>query len=205
MARKRHLALALAMLILPIGTVGASSVARPASESARAIWKLERAYWGYVQKNDLSEYRSLWHRNFLGWPSVNAAPVHRGHITDWITSKTSRGLTFKMVEFKPAALQVTGDIAVACYWVKFQWLDRDGKGPTYTLRITHTWVRVGNAWKIIGGMSMPETAAASKSAAVTSEPAVSGFRRNAWKGPHCATPLPETVGVYFACAALRRG
>lgn len=120
------------------------------------LWERERAYWQYVEKNELVAYADLWHKDFLGWPSVSSAPVRKDHITDWITSQTSKGHTFKAGEFKPAALQVTGDVAFACYWITFSWLDRDGKGEAHTLRITHAWLREGKDWRIIGGMSMPE-------------------------------------------------
>jgi type II secretory pathway pseudopilin PulG len=83
-----------------------------ASENEQTLWKLEHAYWNYVQDNDLPAYLGLWHKDFLGWPSVNAAPVHKDHITDWITAQTSKGLAFKSVEFKPAAIQINGNVAV---------------------------------------------------------------------------------------------
>ena len=127
-----------------------------ASTDEQTLWNLERAYWRYVQDNDLSAYSNLWHKDFLGWPSVNAAPVHKDHITEWITSQTRKGLVFKTGEFKPAAIQVTGDVAMACYWITFKWLDKDGNGAPRTLRITHAWLKTGNDWQIIGGMSMPE-------------------------------------------------
>jgi len=127
-----------------------------ASKDEQTLWNLERAYWRYVQDNDLSAYSNLWHKDFLGWPSVNAAPVHKDHITEWITSQTRKGLVFKTGEFKPAAIQVTGDVAMACYWITFKWLDKDGNGTVRTLRITHAWLKTGNDWQIIGGMSMPE-------------------------------------------------
>ncbi|PYK22685.1 MAG: hypothetical protein DME59_19465 [Verrucomicrobia bacterium] len=136
----------------------ASETINPAQESKdeETLWNLERAYWRYVQDNDLSAYSNLWHKDFLGWPSVNAAPVHKDHITDWITAQTSKGLVFKTGEFKPAAIHVTGDVAMVCYWITFKWLDKDGSGTAHTLRITHAWLRTGSDWRIIGGMSMPE-------------------------------------------------
>jgi ketosteroid isomerase-like protein len=120
------------------------------------LWERERAYWHYVEKNDLAAYANLWHEDFLGWPSISAAPVGKEHITDWITSQTSKGLTFKAGDLKPAGLKVTGDVAFAAYWITFSWLDKDGKGEVHTLRITHAWFRDGKDWRIIGGMSMPE-------------------------------------------------
>ncbi len=130
-----------------------------ASNTEQAVWKLEHAYWDYVRDNNLSAYLNLWHKDFLGWPRFNAAPVGKDHITDWITSQTAKGLTFKSMEFKPARIQVTGDIAVACYWITYEWMDKNGKGQPQTSRIIHTWLRDGTdkQWRIIGGMSMPES------------------------------------------------
>jgi len=73
-----------------------------------------------------------------------------------------KGLVFKFVEFKPAAIQVTGDVAVACYWTKYKWTDKDGGGVERTVRITHTWIKTGNKWEIIGGMSMAESSTPQK-------------------------------------------
>jgi hypothetical protein len=101
------------------------------------IWKLERAYWRYVENNDLPAYSDLWHENFLGWPSVSARPVHKDHITDWITSETSKALTIKVDEFKPAAIQVTGDVASACYWITFRWQDKEAREPRIPF-VSHT-------------------------------------------------------------------
>ena len=123
----------------------------------QTLWGLERAYWHYVEDNDLAAYSDLWHKDFLGWPSVSSAPVRKDHITDWITSQTAKGLAFKTVEFKTAAIQITGDVAFACYWVTFRWVDKEGSGSPHTFRITHAWLRSGKDWRIIGGMSMPES------------------------------------------------
>ena len=128
-----------------------------ASGDEQTLWGLERAYWRYVEHNDLAAYSDLWHKDFLGWPSVSSAPVRKDHITDWITSQTAKGLAFKTVEFKPAATQITGDVAFACYWVTFRWVDKEGSGSPHTFRITHAWLRGGKDWRIIGGMSMPES------------------------------------------------
>lgn len=129
------------------------------SESEQALWKLEHAYWDYVQDNDLPSYLGLWHKDFLGWPSVSASPVRKDHITDWITTQTSKGLTFKKGEFKPAAIQVLHDtMAVTYYWITYKWSDKNGAGATRTVRVTHTWLKDEKGWHIIGGMSMPEAA-----------------------------------------------
>jgi ketosteroid isomerase-like protein len=142
-------------IISPAQTVQ-SQEAEQVSNTEQAIWNLEHSYWQFVQDNNLAAYRSLWHKSFVGWPSVSAEPVGTEHITDWITSQTAKGLAFKSGEFKPARVQVTGDIAAVYYRITFRWLDKDGHGDAHTLRITHTWVKDGKDWKILAGMSMPE-------------------------------------------------
>jgi hypothetical protein len=139
-------------------TVLAAIPGRPANDE-QVIWNLERDYWRYVVDNNLTAYRSLWHENFLGWPGVSATPVHKDHITDWITSQTSKGLAFHLVALKPASIQVTGDVALTYYWLTAQWQAKDGTGESRTTRVTHTWVRHGKDWLIIGGMSAPEPSA----------------------------------------------
>ena len=126
----------------------------PANE--QAIWDLEHSYWRYVQENNLSAYLSLWHKDFLGWPFVNEAPVRKDHITDWITSRTTKGLAFRLVALKLAGIQISGDLAVVCYWVKTQWADKAGASTDVNLRVMHTWVKAADGWQIVGGMSMPE-------------------------------------------------
>jgi ketosteroid isomerase-like protein len=150
----------LTLSLIVAGLLAASifaTIQAQASENEPALWNLEHDYFRYVEANDLKGYLTLWHKNFLGWPSVSATPVHKDHITDWITNQTSKGISFKLIEFKPASLQVTGDIAVSCYWITYKWIAKDGGGPTQVTRITHTWIKDDKDWRIIGGMSMPES------------------------------------------------
>jgi hypothetical protein len=74
------------------GAIQSNAAQAHAVEIAKSVWTLERAYWRHVQDNNLDAYLNLWNKNFLGWPSVSATPVHKDHITDWITSQTSRGI-----------------------------------------------------------------------------------------------------------------
>lgn len=123
------------------------------------VWQLEKAYWEYVKANDLEKYRALWHENFLGWPFVSPAPVRKDHITDWITSNTSKNITLQSYSIEQLAIQVTGDIAMDFYRINATWANGAGaEVKTDRLRITHTWTRTHGTWQIIGGMSSPVNA-----------------------------------------------
>jgi ketosteroid isomerase-like protein len=147
------------LLIAYITALAGQTFAADTAADEQRIWERERSCWHDVEKNDAAAYSNLWHENFLGWPSFSSAPVQydKEHIADWITSETRKGLVFKVDEFKPGAVKVTADVAFACYWITFRWIDKDGKGAPSTLRISHAWLRDGKDWRIIGGMSMPET------------------------------------------------
>ena len=140
--------------------VAALSVARPSagqqSANEQAVWKLEADYWKYVKAVDLEGYRSLWHRDFVGWPSASSQPARKDHITDWIAAYTDKGLRLQWFSIQPAASQATENIVIVHYWVTSFWADKAGEGePPATNRITHTWIKTGAGWQILGGMSTP--------------------------------------------------
>ena len=147
---KRMLPLVLVGLCAALPAVGQQSA------NEQAVWKLETAYWNYVKSADLDGYRSLWHRDFVGWPSSSAQPARKDHITDWITASTDKGIRLQWYSIQPAASQATENIVITHYWVTSFWADKAGHGdPPETNRITHTWIKTGDGWQILGGMSNP--------------------------------------------------
>lgn len=123
------------------------------------VWNLEKDYWEYVKVADLEKYRSLWHENFVGWPTSSSTPVRKDHITDWITGNTSKGVKLQSYAIEQLAIKVTGDIAVVHYRVKMEWASpKPTDNKTEVIRITHTWIKTGDTWQIIGGMSAPVNA-----------------------------------------------
>jgi hypothetical protein len=143
----------LVVLLLGVGP----ALAEKQSADERAVWKLEQAYWKYVQAGDLESYRRLWHPNFLGWPTSSAKPKRKDHITDWITNYTQKGLRLKSYDLEPAGSQVTENVVMTYYWITDRWVDKEGQGESELNRITHTWIRTPGGWQIIGGMSAPVT------------------------------------------------
>ena len=125
-----------------------------ATNDETQIWNLEKAYWEYVKSNDLEKYRALWHEDFLGWPFVSPQPVGKDHITDWITSNTSKGLKFQSSPIEQTGIQITGDVALSYYRISINWSNSTGGEATNTkIRVTHTWLRTNDTWVIVGGMS----------------------------------------------------
>ena len=117
------------------------------------IWSLEHDYWRYVKAGDMTSYRTLWHANFVGWPNSSPAPARKAHITDWYDNIVRKGLTMKSWELEPVEFQLTEPVAVTHYRLRYVWVDRAGKEENETFRVHHTWLRVGDGWQIIAGMS----------------------------------------------------
>jgi len=141
--------IALVLLLCPLFAFAQQS-------DEEAVWKIERSYWEDVKTLDLDAYRALWHPNFVGWPIISAKPVRNENITGWITANTDKGLHLESYTIKPAASQATDNLVVVHYWVTLTWAEKDQKRELNTLRIMHTWIRVGKGWQIISGMSAPE-------------------------------------------------
>ena len=136
-----------------------TAFAQNSAKDEAQVWGLEKAYWDYVKANDLQKYRALWHENFVGWPFVNSAPVRKDHITDWITSNTSKGIKLQSYSIEQLAIQITGDVATNYYRINFTWANAAGvEARTDRMRITHMWIRTHSSWQIIGGMSSPVNA-----------------------------------------------
>ncbi len=151
------LAVAACVITLSISASIASPAPAPTSEAEKTVWDLEHSYWHLVEANDLASYRKLWHADFLGWPSVAclSRPQRPHHRLDHHAGK--RGpIVHKLIAFKPAAIQSSDSTVTACYWLTYKWIDQSGKGDQRTVRVFHTWVKNGNDWQIISGMSMPE-------------------------------------------------
>lgn len=130
------------------------------SDSEQAVWKQEHTYWKDVQSGDMTGYLSLWNRHFVGWPDSSPKPAHKDQIANWIAAYKAKGLRLKSYELKPADSNATGNVVVTYYWIATDWTGKDGHEEKGRYRITHTWMRFGNRWQIIGGMSSPEPAAA---------------------------------------------
>jgi len=137
-------------------TLATAGFAQDSANQETQVWNLEKAYWEYVKTNDLEKYRALWHEDFVGWPLVSSAPVRKDHITDWITSNTSKGVKLQSYSIEQLAIHVTGDVAIDHYRIKAKWANNEGaEVRTDAFRITHTWIRMHGKWQIIGGMSAP--------------------------------------------------
>jgi hypothetical protein len=117
------------------------------------IWKLEEAYWVYVKNKDFSNYQKLWHDQFMGYPSTNIIGG-KANITDWMKDMYARNegneLTYQLDR---KVENVFDDIVIVLYDAAMTWVKPDGTIASHSnAKLTHTWMKTGNRWLIIGGI-----------------------------------------------------
>ncbi len=80
----------------------------------------------------------------------------KDHIADWVEDHCVAQNKLQVYKLEYPGFTVAGDIAVAYYYRTERWLDKSGKtqpGEPRSINVTHTWLRVGDSWQIIGGMA----------------------------------------------------
>ena len=116
------------------------------------IWALEEAYFANLYKANYEGVLALVHSQFLGWPGDVPQPIDREasarFMKQLIPKPTS--CTFKM---ERAGIRLLGAIALTQYTIRVDCDEATGLTKTQSSRITHTWVKEGAGWKLLGGMS----------------------------------------------------
>lgn len=117
------------------------------------IWKLEEDYWLYVKNRDYKHYLQLWDENFKGYPSTNIIGS-KANITDWIKDMYAKNQG-KVFDYTLTRMEenVFDDIVIVLYDATTSW--KNGKGEVVdktTFKLTHTWKKTPEGWRIIGGM-----------------------------------------------------
>jgi hypothetical protein len=117
------------------------------------VWSRENSYWRFVKAGDVESYRTLWHQNFIGWPCHEDHPVGKAAIGNWVQEIRDKEVSFDYGLTREGARDF-GNIVVVHYRVTMVSKYPDGhvEGAGQESKITHTWMRVGGTWQIIGGM-----------------------------------------------------
>ncbi len=144
----RIISLALLLII-----ASASALAIEFDDDQAAVWQMEETYWRLVSSGDVEAYVSLWHDDFVGWPCFSWEPTGKANIGSWVEEIRDNNWTLTY-ELRPQAVQLFGDIAVVHYAAEYVFDYGDGtrKGEGDWRKFTHTWMKVGEEWQIIGGM-----------------------------------------------------
>lgn len=116
------------------------------------IWALEEAYFANLYKANYEGVLAIVHSQFLGWPAAAPQPIDREGSARFMRQLVPKptSCTFKI---ERAGIRLLGEVALTQYVIRVNRNDTAGVAKTQSSRITHTWVKEGARWKLLGGMS----------------------------------------------------
>lgn len=116
------------------------------------IWALEEAYFTNLYRANYEKMLAMVHCRFLGWPGNLPRPIDREESACFM-KKLIPEPTSCTLKIRQAGIQVVGNVALTQYTLDVNCVDGTGKEKTQSSRITHTWVKEGRDWRLLGGMS----------------------------------------------------
>lgn len=117
-------------------------------------WQMEELYWEYVQKSDTVNYKTLWHDDFIGYPSFGNGVSDVSKIASWIPDlHKDPNLKFSYILHKKASNAIE-DVVMVFYDADAIWTNKQNQVVRKeTSKFTHTWKKVDGKWVILGGMA----------------------------------------------------
>lgn len=131
----------------------APSSSKGGSANVNEVWSREDEYGRYSEAGDLDAYRSLFHEKFIGWPCDQAHPKRKAGVGRWVREVRDQHIKVTSDLTREGA-EDFANIVVVHYRVTEVDTYPDGhtEGEGKEFKITHTWMRTGDTWQIIGGM-----------------------------------------------------
>lgn len=147
-----------AVILAALGSILLASCAgRSARESdvAEHLWRLEEAYIQAHVEADHQAILSLWDDQFLGWPSRLREPSGKDGGPEYLAEFFPTPMR-SVPRIERLGIRVAGDVAILFYRLHWDRAAENGSITTATTRLTHTWVKRGSEWRILGGMDWSE-------------------------------------------------
>jgi len=123
-----------------------------ATSGEEEIWALENAYFSNLYKANYDGVLTLVHGRFLGWPDGLLQPLDYNESARFMRQLVT-GPTPCTITIDRKGIRVQEDIALTQYVLHATCSTTNGTAQTKSSDITHTWVKEGPGWKLLGGMS----------------------------------------------------
>lgn len=123
------------------------------SASVNQVWSREDEYTRFEEAGDLDAYKSLFHDKFIGWPCDQEHPKRKAGVGAWVREVRHKQIKSTSKLTREGA-EDFGNVVVVHYRATGVYTYPDGhtEGEGEEVKITHTWMRTGDTWLIIGGM-----------------------------------------------------
>lgn len=116
------------------------------------IWALEEAYFTNLYKANYEGVLAIVHSQFLGWPGAVPQPIDKEESARFMKQLAPKP-TSCTIKIERAGIRLLGEVALTQYIIHVNCSDIADVTKIQSSRITHTWVKEGARWKLLGGMS----------------------------------------------------
>lgn len=142
-------------IIILITSISISLFGQDMSPEQLEVWNLEELRVKYIKSRDVDNFRAMYHENFIGWPSQATSPVGHSDLGYRIIEAIEEGRDLPRVRIRREAVRIFENIAIVHYASSRSFGSDSDDDPSNGkwIKVTHTWMRVGDTWKIIGGMA----------------------------------------------------
>ncbi|MFA6002069.1 MAG: nuclear transport factor 2 family protein [Thermoleophilia bacterium] len=119
------------------------------------IWALEEAYFANLYKADYEAVLAIVHGQFLAWPDTAPEPIGREGSARFMKQLVPKPMSYTF-RIERGGIRVLGEVVLTQYTIHVDCADTGTVVKTRSSRITHTWVKEGDSWKLLGGMSLDQ-------------------------------------------------
>lgn len=147
----------LATSVALVGVLASSCERAPSStaDDEELLWSLEEAYLRGHREADHEAVLAMWDEALLAWPSRLPNPTGKDGGKEYMqTFFPEPGALNQRIERQ--GIRFEGKVAILYYrlylWPGAEFTPASG----ITRRLTHTWIKRGSSWFILGGMDWTE-------------------------------------------------
>lgn len=154
MGKRSSLLFAVVLFVASFGTTAAPEMLPESemSDEQRAVWEIEKAIFAGRAKGDLTYYRDVAAKNYLGWPFGARQPFQK----DVLERAASSGefLPGEAISVVSNGISIQSDVAIS-YFTTHRTRRPGGAAVDERYENIHVFVRVDGAWRLIGSKSRP--------------------------------------------------
>jgi ketosteroid isomerase-like protein len=125
---------------------------RESTDVEKQVWALEDRYMTAFKEAEHDAILDLLHDRFLGWPGTEEKPRNKNEAAEFLRDDYAQPFEGRF-DIDRTGFRVLGDVVMTHYVINMSGRDENGVQRTKATRVTHTWIKDGSDWKIVGGMS----------------------------------------------------
>jgi len=150
---------AIAVSLLTVIIVGLALPSQLAAQTWSAeqqeVWQVYEEYWAAWLEKDGAAVSEFFHNDYSWWWAEDVLPFGKSLILEYGDAGLRDSNQTVIVDARPVAILVHGDVALVHYGARGFTKDADGNVDAWVERGSMTLVKEDGRWLFLGGAGMP--------------------------------------------------